>query len=315
MHRPPVAPQLPLLAGQQQAQRGRRQYQQITVMQQVPQRRTVQHHRRQPDRTEPSQQDAGAPWRCRPTRCQHRAEHAERDRRHARQIGLFLPDLVAAQGGVRPWHRQRQQRQHRQQHHAAPRQQAHDREADVEHLLDRQRPQHVPVAWQVAGLPLVPVQVQAERGKDRARQRLVGVDDRVIAHAGQVQHAQHRHQRQQARHDAGETPRIECAHVDPLQAAPAAQRVARDQEPRDHEEHEHGLVAVVVQPAQQPRRQHVGQCRLLQRNAQAEMVEHHQHDRQPAQQVDAGVAGFSAGRGGRCRKLPHRKHFPRGERR
>jgi len=122
-----------------------------------------------------------------------------------------------------------------------------------------------------------------------------------------MQRGEHGQQRQQARHDAGEAARIERAQVDSLQAAPALQRIAGDQETGDHEEHEHGLVAVVVQPAQEPWRQHVGQRGVLQRDAQAEVIEDDEQDRQPAQQVDAGVAGCAAAGAGRCRELLHRK--------
>lgn len=120
--------------------------------------------------------------------------------------------------------------------------------------------------------------MQAERRKDRARQRLAGVDDRVITYAGQVQRAEHRDQCQQARHDAGKSPRIESAHIDPLETTPALQGITGDQVARKHEEHKNRFIAVAIQSTQQSARQHIGQHSFLQRDAQPEVVQHNQHD-------------------------------------
>nr|WP_242112772.1 hypothetical protein [Luteimonas aquatica] len=83
---------------------------------------------------------------------------------------------------------------------------------------------------------------------------------------------------------------VEGARVDGRQPAPALQRMQRDQEAGDHEEHEHRLVAVVAERVEQAPGQHLNQRGLAQRDAQGEVVEHHQQDRDAAQGVDAGIA-------------------------
>ena len=82
---------------------------------------------------------------------------------------------------------------------------------------------------------------------------------------------------------------------------PALLRATGDEKSGNHEEDEHGFVAVVIQIVQKRRRQHRGQRGLCQWHTNADVVENHQNDRQATQRIDALVARRWSARQ-RCRQ-------------
>ena len=102
---------------------------------------------------------------------------------------------------------------------------------DVEHFLDRQRPQHVPVARQIAG----GLRTNSGAGRARRRSRAAATAWRARSHnpgRRQVQRAQQT-ATSASRHGTmrAEAARVERAlELDPTQAAPSSQRIGRRSE-------------------------------------------------------------------------------------
>ena len=132
--------------------------------------------------------------------------------------------------------------------------------------------------------------MERQRRDDRARQRRARRIDDVIVRAGEMQHAQHDEQRNEARHDAREAHRVERARIDAAERGPAPQRKARDQEARDHEEHDDRVVAAPEHDARERLRQQIRHVVVVQRETEIDVVQNDEQHRKPAQQIDAGIA-------------------------
>src|SRR5690606_1959153 len=108
---------------------------------------------------------------------------------------------------------------------------------------------------QVSRGTFVPVEIEAEYGDDRARQRLSFPVDREVRYAQTVQRRQHDDQQDQAGQDARTPTHVEAAQVDGRKSASAVERVTGDKESGDDEKEENRLVAVVGEGIEQRTRQ------------------------------------------------------------
>ena len=167
---------------------------------------------------------------------------------------------------------------------------AHQREAKIEDFLDRQRPQHIPACRQIAGVCFIPVQIKPECRTHRSMQRLSRTPDRIILRTQKVQRREDRDQCHQAWQNARRTPHIESPQLDCTQAAPAHERVRRNQESGDHEEDIDRFRSVEVQIVEELTRQMRAKYPLRQSNPKANVIQQNEKNRKPAQKIDPRIA-------------------------
>ncbi|EMP77762.1 Apical junction molecule protein [Burkholderia pseudomallei MSHR1043] len=224
-------------------------------------------------------------------RGQQRRAGAHRDRVEARQVAVQRDDLVVRVQA--PIHRRDENRhaQEQQDVAAALEQQAQNRERQIEHLLDRQRPEDVHAVVEIADLGHQHVVPESQHGqhRDEHARRVRLVDER--AHAERAERDDHRQHEHEARQDPRRAEPVEGRRPNRAERAEAPGRRRRDQEARHREEHRDAVVAVArdrLDRAGQPwdvERQHVQPVR------QVKMQDQHEQDRNPAQQVHA-IATF-----------------------
>src|ERR1700722_18254921 len=100
---------------------------------------------------------------------EQRGETSERDGVHAAQIRLLRPYFISARkyGACEGSQRDKTQKNSRKKL-AAAKKPGDEREKEIEHLFDGKRPEHAPIAGKPSTLRLQYIDVQRQRGQQRA---------------------------------------------------------------------------------------------------------------------------------------------------
>src|ERR1035438_8942707 len=127
---------------------------------------------------------------------------------------------------------------------AAAQEPAQQREEEIEHLLDRKRPENIPAAGKVSVPGLQKIHVKSECGDERAAEPSPIRRDNEVFDVREIEAAEDRQQQEEQRRDAGETQQVEIARDDTVELTPAAKRGRRDQKTGDGEEYLHAELPV-----------------------------------------------------------------------
>ncbi len=227
-------------------------------------------------------------------RDQNRSEAAEGDRHPCLPTKSTLSTTPCA-STVRPNgpSTMNHKKNRRQQFTAGRRATADHREEEIEHFLDRQRPENVPAARQISMPGFEKIHVKSKRGEERAGQSSPVRRDNEVFDVREIDSAQHSEQQQEQRRDTGETQQIEIARRRPGKATPQTCRsvvARRSENPRRRKisapRTGHSRPEADTSWAEKPFR--VRYFRNLQ--AHVDVVHQHEEDGQTTEQVDAATA-------------------------
>src|SRR5262249_49472468 len=150
-------------------------------------------------------------------------EAAEGDGVHAAEVGVVLPDGIAAgEQSAGEWAGGHEGEEERDEEFSAAEEFREERKEQVEHFFDGERPENVPSRGEVTAASFEDVDVKGEGGEESAGESARFCGDDEVFEIGEVKRAEHGKQREEQRRDAGEAQQVKVANVGGGERVPAA---------------------------------------------------------------------------------------------